>query len=145
MTLYQETFGKPEEGIAVDAAVAGNPGLGQYRGINISTGKQLFLFKKLGYVTNNLAEFFAIIHAQKWSMENNVYISVYSDSITAITWFNKRDVQTSLHIEKKTLIAHEMIIRALDFLKANKQKLRPVSKWETTIWGECPADFGRKN
>ena len=37
----------------------------------------------------------------------------------------------------------ETIGRAEDWLKNNTWK-NPLIKWETEIWGEIPADFGRK-
>jgi len=36
-----------------------------------------------------------------------------------------------------------MLGRAEDWLKRNSWN-NPVLKWDTAVWGEIPADFGRK-
>jgi ribonuclease HI len=36
-----------------------------------------------------------------------------------------------------------LIKRAENWLKENTFK-NPILKWETKVWGEIPADFGRK-
>jgi ribonuclease HI len=36
-----------------------------------------------------------------------------------------------------------LLDRAVLWLKSNEYK-NPILKWETKVWGEIPADFGRK-
>ena len=47
---------------AVDAACSGNPGKMEYRGVDLTTGQQLFHFGPIKG-TNNIGEFLAIVHA----------------------------------------------------------------------------------
>jgi ribonuclease HI len=36
-----------------------------------------------------------------------------------------------------------LLDRAVLWLRSNEYK-NPILKWETKVWGEIPADFGRK-
>jgi ribonuclease HI len=38
---------------------------------------------------------------------------------------------------------YKLIERAENWLKNNEYE-QPVLKWDTRVWGEIPADFGRK-
>ena len=48
--------------IAVDAACSGNPGMMEYRGVDLATGEVVFHYGPI-YGTNNIGEFLAIVHA----------------------------------------------------------------------------------
>src|SRR5687767_880588 len=48
--------------ICVDAACSGNPGKMEYRGVETSTGKEIFRSKVFPLGTNNIGEFLAIVH-----------------------------------------------------------------------------------
>lgn len=133
---------KPIKGIAVDAWCSGNPGPGGYRGVDIKTGLVLFQ-KKYPYITNNLAEFIAIVHAVGFCKnKDRTYDRIFSDSEIAIAWVEKVGYKSGIELEKGK-IAIEDANKCIRFL--SQQKTIPlISKWLTKEWGEIPADFNRK-
>jgi ribonuclease HI len=70
-------------------------------------------------------------------------IPVYTDSVTAISWVRKKQANTKLAPTSRNAILFELIHRAETWLKTNKWE-NPILKWETKVWGEIPADYGRK-
>jgi ribonuclease HI len=129
--------------IAVDAAVSGNPGKMEYRGVDTKTKKQLFLQGPFEEGTNNIGEFLAIVHGLAYLKQHNSNRIIYTDSKTAISWVNKKTCNTKLVPNDKNKILFDLVQRALDWLKNNTYSTTIV-KWETKAWGEIPADFGRK-
>ena len=130
--------------LAVDAACSGNPGPMEYQGIDLQTGARIFHFGPL-HGTNNIGEFLAIVHAL--ALMDNMGIKdkkIYSDSYNAILWVNKKKCKTKLERNTKTEKLFQVIARAEKWLQTHDIQI-PVIKWETTKWGEVPADFGRKN
>lgn len=129
--------------IAVDAACSGNPGAMEYRGVDLATGQQLFHFGPV-YGTNNIGEFLAIVHALALFDKHGVTgKTVYSDSRNAILWVKKKQCKTKLPLDSRTAELHSIISRAENWLRSHRVAT-PIVKWETTKWGEIPADFGRK-
>jgi len=128
--------------IAVDAACSGNPGPMEYQGIYLGTGDQIFHFGPV-HGTNNIGEFLAIVHALALMKQKNFQIPVYSDSYNAILWVKNRKCKTKLERNAETEGLYQLIARAEKWLRENPQHA-PVIKWETSQWGEIPADFGRK-
>lgn len=130
--------------ISVDAACSGNPGLMEYRGVDNQDGSEIFKRGPYPDGTNNIGEFLAIVHAlsllKKKGHDN---IPIYSDSETAMTWVRKKKANTKLEFTARNKELYDLIIRAESWLK-NNQYRNPIIKWETTKWGENPADFGRK-
>ena len=56
-------IGQPNyNSISVDAAVSGNPGKMEYRGVDTKTKKELFKQGPFEEGTNNIGEFLAIVH-----------------------------------------------------------------------------------
>jgi ribonuclease HI len=137
-------IGKPNyNSISVDAAVSGNPGKMEYRGVDTKTKKQLFIQGPFEEGTNNIGEFLAIVHGLAFLKKNNSDKIIYTDSKTAISWVKKKTCNTKLEENTKNKILFELVDRALYWLKTNAYK-NAVVKWETKAWGEIPADFGRK-
>ncbi len=136
MNIARDNFDKPTKAIVVDAGTKGNPGEAFYRGMDLETGKILFE-ANIGVATNNIAEFFAVCHAYHFREKNGLTLDIYSDSVTAISWFrNGRHVST---------FKDEKIIKRLDEACAYAKTIDyKIKKWETKIWGEIPADYGRK-
>lgn len=58
-------------------------------------------------------------------------------------WVRDKKIKTTLERNKRTEELFEYVDRALLWLINNEYK-NPILKWETTSWGEIPADFGRK-
>jgi len=131
------------DSIAVDAACSGNPGVMEYRGVITRSGKQIFHKGPFPLGTNNIGEFLGIVHGLAYLKKEGIDIPVYTDSRTAIKWVKDRAVKTKLPRNNRTEPLFELVDRALAWLNANEYP-NTILKWETAIWGEIPADFGRK-
>lgn len=132
------------ESISVDAACSGNPGLMEYRGVWTADKSEIFHFGPAKDGTNNIGEFLALVHALALLQKKNDAITpIYSDSRTAIAWVNRKKANTQLKPNRNNAELFDMIHRAEKWLKENQWK-NPILKWETDIWGEIAADFGRK-
>lgn len=131
------------ESIAVDAACSGNPGLMEYRGVFVGDGMEIFHVGPLADGTNNIGEFLAIIHALALLKKKNSAIPIYSDSVNAMKWVAKKKCNTKLEPTTANNPIFELIERAEAWLQSNTYP-NPLLKWETKLWGEIPADFGRK-
>lgn len=129
--------------LAVDAACSGNPGMMEYRGVYLKNGREVFHFGPI-WGTNNIGEFLAIVHALALMKQKAVDMPIYSDSRNAILWVRKRKCATKLAHNAKSVEVYNMVARAERWL-ANNQYTTRIIKWETSKWGEIPADFGRKH
>lgn len=142
--------------IAVDAACSGNPGKMEYQGVFVDFGTQpattTTLFKSPVFEngTNNIGEFLAIVHALAWQKQKRTLYPIYSDSVNAQKWVREKKCKTKLQPNAKNEYLFELIGRAEKWLRENDDWMRenslsiPVLKWKTEIWGEIPADYGRK-
>lgn len=130
------------EALAVDAACSGNPGPMEYRGVYLKTGQVIFHYGPV-YGTNNIGEFLAIVHGLALLKQKGLSMPIYSDSRNAINWVRQKKCKTKLERTAKTAELFNLIERAETWLKNNSYPTR-IIKWETTQWGEVPADFGRK-
>ena len=128
--------------LAVDAACSGNPGPMEYRGVYLGDGKEIFHFGPV-HGTNNIGEFLAIVHALAMLDKQGLKMTIYSDSRTAISWVRKKCCKTQLERTEETELLFQLIERAEAWLKTHRITI-PIVKWETELWGEVPADFGRK-
>ncbi|GAB3221975.1 ribonuclease H family protein [Spirosoma arcticum] len=132
-----------QDSLVVDAAWNTATGDMEYQGIYLATKQKLFLKGPYADGTNNIGEFLAIIHALALLHQKGSTIPVYSDSRTAISWVKKKHANTKLEETARNAELFELIDRAETWLKTHTFA-NPVLKWETTVWGENPADFGRK-
>jgi len=142
--------------ITVDAACSGNPGKMEYQGVFVDFGTQpatttpLFKSPVFENGTNNIGEFLAIVHALAWQKQKRTFYPVYSDSVNAQLWVRQKKCKTKLQPNEKNAYLFELVERAEKWLRENDQWMRenatliPVLKWKTEIWGEIPADYGRK-
>ena len=129
--------------LAVDAACSGNPGQMEYRGVHVGSGQQVFHFGPL-YGTNNIGEFLAIVHAMALMTQRGERRTIYSDSVNAMSWIRQRRCKSKLEQNAKSQQAWQLIERAVAWLQSHDVTPFPLRKWETHLWGEIPADFGRK-
>ncbi len=127
---------------AVDAACSGNPGQMEYQCIDLATGATVFHFGPV-FGTNNIGEFLAIVHALALMQKQGIRKTIYSDSYNAILWVSKKKCKTTLERSTRTQQLYNIIARAEAWLRTHPVQT-PIIKWETTKWGEIPADFGRK-
>ncbi len=128
---------------AVDASCSGNPGRMEYRGVEIATGKELFRVGPFEKATNNIGEFLAIVHALALMDQRGESHNIYSDSVSGMSWVRKRTVKTQLQMAPENKKVFELMARALHWLNTKSYNSK-ILKWQTDLWGEIPADFGRK-
>lgn len=132
------------DSIAVDGACAGNPGMMEYRGVDVMTGAELFHVGPLPGGTNNIAEYLALVHAIAWLQQRGLdRMTIYTDSVTGLSWLRRRAANTTVTPNATNAKVMELVARANIWLKTHRYS-NPVLKWQTEKWGEIPADFGRK-
>ena len=131
------------DAICVDAASSGNPGIMEYRGVEMLTKKVLFKKGPYKNATNNIGEFLALVHGIAYLEKTKKSKIIYSDSKTAISWVKKKKCKTTLKKNSENKEVFELISRAIKWLNENKYDVN-ILKWDTKLWGEIPADFGRK-
>ena len=125
---------RPVSGIATDGAHSAT----RFRAVDLFSGKEL-LCESVGNWTNNIGEFLGIIAAVKYILEHpEAPRIIYSDSITAVTWYQNRRTASSRHCPA--------LLKAEIFLKAMEERIKDirVEHWDNRQWGEIPADFGNK-
>jgi ribonuclease HI len=130
--------------ISVDAACNGAPGKLEYRGVNTETGEELFRAGPYPEGTNNVGEFLAIVHALTWQVKHNMHVPIYSDSENALVWVATGQCKTKLKHSPKNALLFALIKSAENWLSENELPEDKIMKWDTDMWGENPADFGRK-
>ena len=129
---------RPQQGIATDAAHSTKRGVTEYQGVNLANGERIF-YKDLGDQTVNIGEFLGVIEAAKYIIENDFQPRIiYTDSMTAISWFNNK--RTASKKKNKELQKAEIFLKAL----AADVDTIEVRHWNNKEWGETPADFGNK-
>jgi ribonuclease HI len=132
-----------QDSLVVDAAWNTASGDMEYQGIYLATKQKLFLKGPFSDGTNNIGEFLAIVHALALLHQKGSNIPVYSDSRTAIGWVKKKKANTKLEETPRNTELFDLLDRAETWLQTHIYA-NSVLKWETTVWGENPADFGRK-
>ena len=130
--------------ISVDAACNGSPGILEYRGVYTDSQQEIFLVGPFPDGTNNVGEFLAIVHALTWLQKHEKQLPVYSDSRNAISWVYNGECKTQLKHTSRNAPLFAMIHSAENWLAENQLRDDAVRKWDTDLWGENPADFGRK-
>ena len=134
---------KPElPSICVDAACSGSPGPLEYRGVLTESGEQIFRAGPFPDGTNNVGEFLAIVLAMDWLATKGRNWPIYSDSANAIGWIKAGKCNTKLKRSASNRLLFDFIAHAEEALKT--YPAFRVLKWDTQVWGEIPADFGRK-
>ncbi len=137
-------FGTPNlESLSVDAACSGNPGIMEYRGVYTKTGEEIFRQGPFKEGTNNIGEFLALVHGLAFLKQKSSSLPLYTDSITAMAWVKAKKAKTKLEKNETNAVLFDLMARAEAWLKQNDYTTQ-IMKWETTAWGEIPADFGRK-
>ncbi len=137
--------------IAVDAACSGNPGKMEYQGKYVVLGTEsepplvtdLFKSPVFENGTNNIGEFLAIVHGLALMKKQGKSLPIYSDSRNAMSWVKQKKCRTKLERNAKTDPLFQLIERAEKWLHDNTLSV-PIIKWDKNLWGETPADFGRK-
>ena len=142
--LEKQLVGEPiMESIAVDAAWNTVTKDVEYRGVDTATGREIFKEGPFKDGTNNVGEFLALVHGISWMKREGIDLPIYSDSRTALVWVKNKKVNSGLEKSENNEKLLKLIDRAENWLKNNTYNTE-ILKWETSIWGEIPADFGRK-
>jgi len=131
------------ESLSVDAACSGNPGAMEYRGVYTKTGEEVFRQGPFAEGTNNIGEFLALVHGLAFLKQKNSSLPIYTDSKTALAWVKAKKAKTKLEKSGVNATLFELVSRAEVWLQQNEYTTE-ILKWETSVWGEIPADFGRK-
>lgn len=141
----RKSVSSPKPGsLCVDAACSGNPGLMEYRGVWLDSREEWFHQGPFPEGTNNIGEFLALVHALAALDRAGRYdIPIYSDSKISMGWVQKGKCNTKLDRTPRNQEIFDMITRAESWLKTHRIQ-NQILKWETDVWGEIPADFGRK-
>ena len=133
--------------VAVDAACNMRTGKMEYRGVDTATGRVVFARGPYAATTNNVGEFLALVFAialfNRPGNEAFATMPIYSDSITALAWVRNRRANTKMESKPENAALRDQIARAEGWLRQHTWK-NPVLKWRTELWGEIPADYGRK-
>ena len=131
------------ESLSVDAACSGNPGAMEYRGVYTKTGEEIFHQGPFQNGTNNIGEFLALVHGLALLKQKNSPLPIYTDSKTALAWVKAKKTKSLLEKNEANAVLFDLISRAEKWLRENEYTTQ-IIKWETSVWGEIPADFGRK-
>ncbi|MEE4178125.1 MAG: ribonuclease H family protein [Bacteroides sp.] len=132
-----------ENSLSVDAACNMTTGDMEYRGVYTASKTLLFKQGPFPKASNNIGEFLALVHALAWCQKNKLKLPIYSDSKTAMAWVRNKHAKTKVEENSQNEALFDLIDRAEYWLKNNNWE-NPILKWETEVWGEIPADYGRK-
>jgi ribonuclease HI len=140
----KKSIGYIVESLAVDAA-CDDKGVMEYQGVWVQTRTLAFKQGPFKEGSNNIGEFLAIVHAlaflQNYNLIDGVSVPIYTDSVTALSWLRKKKHNSKISTIHPIL--QDLLTRAENWLAKNSYQ-NAVLKWETGLWGEIPADFGRK-
>jgi ribonuclease HI len=139
-----EKIGEPIEiSLCVDAA-CNHKGDFEYRGVWTFSRDEVFKQGPYQRGSNNIGEFLALVHALAFlnshKDEKMKNMPIYSDSRIAMGWVKAGVCRTKKRPSDQVI---NLIERAEHWLNTHHFK-NPILKWETKVWGEIPADFGRK-
>lgn len=142
MFINKQINQTPTHGVVGDCgSVNGkNPGIFEFRLVDIATKKIIFNHVLDGIVSNNVAEWLALVEGLKLTYDD-CNTKVYSDSLTAIAWVKHKKIKTMLTSFHPT--TNKMIIDAITFLKT--QNYNPPHFWDHAAgFPENYADYGSK-
>lgn len=94
--------------------------------------------------TNNIAEFLALVAGIRYCYANLIDWPIYTDSMTALAWLRRKKANTKRSPHLIPQDVQEALKDAEDWLE-NDSYVNKILKWRTDLWGENPADFGRKS
>ncbi len=132
----------PKNGYVVDGGCNQSSGEFDFQVYDLKDNALLYTSIKYPNGTNNIAEFFALMYVIKRLHNKTLTNSpiVYTDSTTALVWLKYKKCKSNSNNTK----LQNKITELENWLKLNDISSITVSKWQTKIWGENPADFGRK-
>ncbi len=142
--IMDSLYGQPiVPSIAVDGAFSSATRLAEYQCVDVETKRLIFKIGPFLDGTNNVMEFLALVHALALCKKNNIQCPIYSDSVNAIKWVKAKKANTKMQKTPHNGQLFDLIARAEEWLRTNTYA-NQLLKWQTNLWGEIPADFGRK-
>ena len=105
--------------IYTDGACSGNPGIMEYQGVFTETESMVFHLGPFPVATVNIGEFLALVHALAYLKKNKLTMPIYTDSRTAMSWVNRKQIKTNLPRNEKTEKLFQLVDRALFWLDDN--------------------------
>jgi len=60
-----------------------------------------------------------------------------------VAWIREKHAKTTVDIARLNPELYQLVKRAEDWLRNNTYSNK-IHKWKTDVWGEIPADYGRK-
>lgn len=136
--MIDETHNRPSAGIATDGAHSTRKSRTRFRGVDLVSGEVIFS-EEVGNRTSNVGEFLGVVAAARYILRHHhVPQIIYTDSTTAITWYQNKHAATRRRCP--ALLRAEVFLRIMTVPLANVQ----VRHWNTQCWGEIPADYGEK-
>lgn len=85
----------------------------------------------------------AIVHALALMKNQQTFFPIYTDSMTALSWIKNKKAKTKLERTEFNKEVFVLLQKAELWLINNPVNVA-LMKWPTDLWGEIPADFGRK-
>jgi ribonuclease HI len=137
LTNTDVTCDIPTVGICCDGSVVeSNPGPAESQVCDLH-GNVLKL-RHLGKGTNNYAELAGLADAVSHLINNPTKPQIiYTDSQTCLNWIESGKIGVS--------VTHNVIhLKAMLKFVRKYTNIISIRKWDTALWGEIPADFGRK-
>jgi ribonuclease HI len=131
------------QGYAVDAAWNAQTKTMHYRGVRIADDQEIFHHGPFEDATNNVGEFLAVVEGLDWLKQRGLRAPIYTDSLNAMQWVSERRCNTALVPTARNAELFARVAWAERWLREHADHA-PVHKWRTELWGENPADFGRK-
>ena len=117
---------RPTVGIATDGAHSTKERLTRYRAVDLSSGLELFNHS-IGNKTNNIGELLAIIEAVKYILRHpEAPRIIYSDSITAITWYRNKQTASSRRCGQLQLAEIFLNVMAVTHSKSRHHLFRRI-------------------
>lgn len=145
---------KPTTGYAADASCRAPKntikndgyfhGRCEFQVVDISSGEYIHRSEVFEQGTVNLAEFLGIYWALRILHDKgDTTTPVWSDSQVAIGWFAKRRIRSKMPLNEFTYEIIDAADEGIEWIKKHNPP-NPVMKWMTHLWGDVPADYGRK-
>ncbi len=122
----------------------------EWRGMLYDKGawREVFHSPRYDRGHNNLGEYLAIVDAcQRVERDEVSCTSLWSDSKTALSWFTKRNVKTTIDVDAECDPAFAArVVQAKEWVVSSDRTRwgALLNWWEVSARGENPADFGRK-
>ena len=143
----------PHAPVIVDCSKFGKHLIGptEWRGVQrTASGGFVEVFRSARYERghNNLGELLAIVDACERIADARLSCAgIRSDSRTAISWFTKRTIKTTIDVDRACDPAFAAAVRRAQEWLSSPARLAcsvRLTLWDTSREGENPADFGRK-